>query len=468
MQLPRGCGDDKRLEDCMYVPVRTSSRDFATKTGLFLILAGVLLALFALYQLFGTAWVTQRAQKGLENELTEVTQQVQADTVLQNTFTQLETIIVTENIEVTETVETEVSTSPFDDLTAEELSALGAIVYKPQGEAIAQIISPDMGVDSIVVAGTSVADLRKGPGHYSESAALCSTGNAAIAGHRTTYDAPFGDIQNLAFGDEIQINTPYGNCIYMVLDKFIVEPNEHWVVEQDNEWSEAEAAKASEYNMPANRLTLTSCHPRYSAEQRFIVVAQLIETNVPYLPTQEEIAALIAETSTTTVVSEDVTTTETIEREETVETTVTEDVVEEAVDQANTVGDAEGFGTGLDGEGTKELLPAILYGLIFFMVCFRVWEFTHNGWGRGSYTNNEGVFVMEVRNVPPTRVKKNIMDEATGAYLRTEWVTQGGAGKLENVDPRKFKLAVYSIGAIPMLVAMSLWFYRIDLLLPSY
>ncbi|MFL2696840.1 MAG: class E sortase [Acidimicrobiales bacterium] len=74
------------------------------------------------------------------------------------------------------------------------------------------------------VAGTSVADLRKGPGHYSESAALCSTGNAAIAGHRTTYDAPFGDIQNLAFGDEIQINTPYGNCIYMVVDKFIVEP----------------------------------------------------------------------------------------------------------------------------------------------------------------------------------------------------------------------------------------------------
>ena len=428
------------------------NRSFATKAGLFLISAGVLLALFALYQLFGTAWVTQRAQKGLENELTEVTQQAQADTVLQNTFTKLETITITEEIEVAETVEKEISTSPFDDLSAEELSALGAIVYKPQGEAIAQIIAPDMGLDSIVVAGTAVNDLRKGPGHYSDSAALCSTGNAAVAGHRTTYDAPFGDIANLEFGDEIQVNTLYGNCIYTVTQRFIVEPSETWVVDDQGD----------------NRLTLTSCHPKYSAEQRYIVVAQLTQTNVPYLPTQEEIAALLTETSTTTVVSEEVTTTETIEREETVETTVTEDVVEEAVDQANTVVSTEGFGTGLDGEGTKELLPVILYGLIFFMVWFRVWEFTHNGWGRGSYMNDEGVFVMEVRNVPPTRVWKPVKDEG-GNYLgRWEWVTQGGAGKLKNVDPRKFKLAVYSIGAIPMLVAMSLWFYRIDLLLPSY
>ena len=377
----------------------TKLERFFRRTGLVLISSGVLLFLFAIYQLFGTALITAQAQKGLENDLDTVTEELASDEFIQNTFTKLETITVSEEVERTETVETEVSSSPFDNLTAEEISALSNIVYKPQGEAIAQIVAPVMGLDSIVVSGTTVSDLRKGPGHYTDSAALCSTGNAAIAGHRTTYGAPFGDIANLKFGDEIRVNTPYGNCIYTVTERFIVEPSDTWVVKDQGD----------------NRLTLTSCHPKYSAAQRYIVVAKLTQTDVPYLPTQEEINELIASTTETAIVSEEVTTTETVDRDLEVATEVTETFRDEAntvIEKTNT--ETEGFGEGLDGDD-GQLLAVILYGLVFFVLWYRIY--------RIATSENKG---------------------------------------------KKFKYITYGVGVFPMLVAMGFWFYRVDLFLPSY
>ena len=369
------------------------------RTGFVLISSGVLLFLFAIYQLFGTALITAQAQSSLENDLDTVTEELASDEFIQNTFMKLETVTISEGVERTETVETEVSSSPFDDFTAEEISALGNIVYKPQGEAIAQIVAPAMGLDSIVVSGTAVSDLRKGPGHYTDSAPLCSTGNAAIAGHRTTYGSPFGDIANLKFGDEIRVNTPYGNCIYTVTERFIVEPSDTGVVKDQGD----------------NRLTLTSCHPKYSAAQRYIVVAKLTQTDVPYLPSQKEISALIASTTQTSVVSEEVTTTETVEREVEVAREVTETIRDEAntvIEKTTTV--TEGFGEGLDGDD-DQLLAVILYGVVFFAVWYRTYRIANS----------------------------------------------------ENKE-RKFKYITYGVGVFPLLVAMGLWFYRIDLLLPSY
>ena len=369
------------------------------RTGFVLISSGVLLFLFAIYQLFGTALITAQAQSSLENDLDTVTEELASDEFIQNTFMKLETVTISEGVERTETVETEVSSSPFDDFTAEEISALGNIVYKPQGEAIAQIVAPAMGLDSIVVSGTAVSDLRKGPGHYTDSAPLCSTGNAAIAGHRTTYGSPFGDIANLKFGDEIRVNTPYGNCIYTVTKRFIVEPSDTGVVKDQGD----------------NRLTLTSCHPKYSAAQRYIVVAKLTQTDVPFLPSQKEISALIASTTQTSVVSEEVTTTETVEREVEVAREVTETIRDEAntvIEKTTTV--TEGFGEGLDGDD-DQLLAVILYGVVFFAVWYRTYRIANS----------------------------------------------------ENKE-RKFKYITYGVGVFPLLVAMGLWFYRIDLLLPSY
>jgi len=400
-----------------YRPTAPKPHTGAQTIGKLLISAGILLALFVVYQLFGTALITARAQSGLTNDLADAIEEAAADVHVQATLNKLETVTitetVTETVETTETIETEISTSPFDDLTASELAEIEAVAYQPEGEAIAQIQAPQMGLDSIVVQGTSVADLRKGPGHYVDSAALCTSGNAAIAGHRTTYGSPFGDIANLAFGDEIYVHTAYGSCTYTVTQRFVVQPNETGVVKDQGD----------------NRLTLTSCHPKYSAAQRYIVVAQLTESSAPYIPTQEEINELIATTTQTTVTSSQVTTSEVVETE--IETQVEVEVevpcedCEEAqspaqdTDQANTVGDSEGFGTGLDGEGTSELLAVILYGLIFFMVWYRVWLL------------------------------------ANSLKLRTAFI------------PHR-KLAAYAIGAIPMLVAMAFWFYHVDLFLPSY
>ena len=381
------------------------------RTGLTLISAGILLFLFAMYQLFGTALITKQAQAELTNDFTSVVEDVAANKNSQDTLDKLKTItiteITTETIESTETIQTEITASPFENLTAAELAEIEAIVYQPQGEAIAQIQAAEMNLDSIVVQGTSVSALRKGPGHYIDSTALCATGNAAIAGHRTTYGSPFGDIANLQYGDEIFVHTPYGSCTYTVTERFIVQPNETWVVKDQGD----------------NRLTLTSCHPKYSAAQRYVVVAQLTESSAPYLPSQSEIDALIAATSETTITTEEITTTETIETETKVEVEVEipcedcEDIQASTQDQANTIGEGDGFGTGLDGSGNSELLAVILYGILFFATWFRSFKVA------------------------------NYFGETKG---------------------RKFKHAAYAIASIPIVVTLAFWFYRLDLFLPSY
>ena len=367
----------------------------------------MLLFLFVMYQLFGTAFITARAQSNLTNEFDASIATVRADDTTQIVFARLELLTISTVEETTTTIETQTSASRFENFTAAEIAAIGAIAYQPEGKAIAQIVAPEMGLDSIVVQGTSVSDLRNGPGHYTNSAALCGSGNASIAGHRTTYGSPFGDIANLEFGDEIVVHTVYGSCTYMVTKRFVVQPNETWVVKDQGD----------------NRLTLTSCHPKYSAAQRYIVVAQLTESSAPYLPTQEEIDELIAATAQTTVTSSQVTTSEVVETE--IETQVEvpcEDCEEvqtsvQNQEQANTVGEGKGFGTGLDGEGKSELFAVALYGILFFATWFRAYRIA------------------------------NHFGEAKG---------------------RKFKYITYAAASIPMIVAMAFWFYHVDLFLPSY
>ena len=118
-----------------------------------------------------------------------------------------------------------------------------------------------IGIDKIVVAGTSTAELRKGPGHYANTPLPGQLGNAAIAGHRTTFGAPFYRINELVAGDEIKVTTLEGVFIYRVTEQLIVRPNDISVI--------APTADAE--------LTLTSCHPRFSASQRIVIKAKLDE-----------------------------------------------------------------------------------------------------------------------------------------------------------------------------------------------
>ena len=84
----------------------------------------------------------------------------------------------------------------------------------PSGEAVAIIRIPKIGVDQAVVEGVSLASLRKGPGHYPSTPLPGEAGNAAIAGHRTTYGAPFNRLDELVAGDEIQVTTVRGSYTY--------------------------------------------------------------------------------------------------------------------------------------------------------------------------------------------------------------------------------------------------------------
>lgn len=115
-----------------------------------------------------------------------------------------------------------------------------------------------------VVEGVSLDDLRAGPGHYPDSDAPGGPGNFAISGHRTTYGAPFYDLDDLEAGDEVHVVDRDGvRWVYTVTEERIVAPNDVWVVGDDP------------LGTGEPILTLTTCHPRFSAAQRLIVFATL-------------------------------------------------------------------------------------------------------------------------------------------------------------------------------------------------
>lgn len=133
-----------------------------------------------------------------------------------------------------------------------------------EGDPLTRMIIKKIGVDTIVVEGTSSSALRAGSGHYARTPLPGAIGNVAIAGHRTTYGRPFAKLDKLAVGDEVILETPKGRHIYKLTRKpWITTPNDWTVIE-----------------VPTNDalLTLTTCHPKGSAKQRLIVRAQLVRT----------------------------------------------------------------------------------------------------------------------------------------------------------------------------------------------
>lgn len=130
------------------------------------------------------------------------------------------------------------------------------------GDSLTRIKIPRIGVDVVVVEGTTASALRAGAGHYPATPLPCEVGNVAIAGHRTTYGRPFHDMDQLEPGDRITLETPIGECTYEVDDDpFIVSPTQTEVVENTPE---------------AAKLTLTTCHPKGSARQRLVLHATMV------------------------------------------------------------------------------------------------------------------------------------------------------------------------------------------------
>ncbi len=128
------------------------------------------------------------------------------------------------------------------------------------GEPFGRLVSPRMHLDSVVVKGTSRRDLMRGPGWITTTDYPGPTGNCGISGHRTTYGAPFRQLDRLRPGDTIQFYSPYRVYTYRVRRVFSVTPDRVEVV--------ATTKKP--------QLTMTACHPPYSARYRLIAQSDLV------------------------------------------------------------------------------------------------------------------------------------------------------------------------------------------------
>jgi sortase A len=128
------------------------------------------------------------------------------------------------------------------------------------GDAIGKIVIPAIGVSRFIVEGTNLGDLRKGPGHYRDTPMPGERGTVAIAGHRTTYGAPFRHVDNLRRGNPVVLEMPYGRYRYRVERIRIVDADALWVKRR----------------RPYERLVLSACHPLHSAAQRIVVFARLV------------------------------------------------------------------------------------------------------------------------------------------------------------------------------------------------
>jgi sortase A len=128
------------------------------------------------------------------------------------------------------------------------------------GDAIGRIELPSLDRGYYMVEGTKKADLRKGPGHYADTPLPGERGTVGVAGHRTTYGAPFRTIDKLRPGNRVVLEMTYGTFVYRVEKTRIVDP------------SEVSVKRRVRYD----RLILSACHPLYSAAQRVVVFARFV------------------------------------------------------------------------------------------------------------------------------------------------------------------------------------------------
>ena len=389
-----------------------------------IIALGLIILLFGIFQLWGTGVIEARAQQDLDDDFSDL---LEASSVWEPAPPPPVAVDSTDTADPTATpepIETPRSAddpnpSPPSPSPTPTMEPAGdpqppptphpewlAMLYRDQGSAIARIQIPRIGLDKTVVEGVRVGDLRKGPGHYPATAMLGQEGNAAIAGHRTTYGAPFGDIDELLPGDEMIITTIQGEFIYKVLEQgegyghLIVPPTAVEVLDQD-------------FPVHPNRLTLTACHPKGSARQRIIVVGELVGEPAPTYPRpgqQQQSAIQLADENVDEVESSnqtitptpapeptdeattptpepepaDETATSTPEPEPTDEATTPtpastpttdptpeteEEDEEEETAAAAASPTADSFGEGLDGD-SDGLIPAVLWGLAAMAIWF--------------------------------------------------------------------------------------------------
>ena len=214
--------------------------------------SGTLILLFLAYQLVFTNFITARAQDAAAAEL-------------EDRFDALRDALP--EPEVVDVVPPGPSTTDVPDESGEgeeESDVEVALFAEPLpgvGEEFGRIVVPSLDLEHIMFEGVDRDTLKNGPGHMPWTPLPGQPGNAVISGHRTTYGAPFFDFDQLAPGDEIVVETLLGAHTYEVRESIIVQPTDVWVTD----------------SRPGAWLTLTTCHPRFSASQRLVIFAELVE-----------------------------------------------------------------------------------------------------------------------------------------------------------------------------------------------
>jgi len=261
--------------------------------GRVMIITGLIVLLFVVFQLWGTNFQEARSQSDLRDDFDQRLDE--AASLIDFTVVAPTTTLPSATLHAATVPATTSSSMPVVDeavppeppsttvtLPGGYDPAVLALYLPEDGDALARLEIPAIDVDKVVVRGVAVSDLRKGPGHYSQSALPGNAGNSAIAGHRTTWGSPFNRIDELTPGDEIVVTTIQGEFRYRVLDPeeaydgqldlvddrgdghIIVDPNAAWVLTDFGD----------------DRLTLTACHPKLSSRQRIVVAAELINPTV--------------------------------------------------------------------------------------------------------------------------------------------------------------------------------------------
>ncbi|HEU5363316.1 MAG TPA: class D sortase [Gaiellaceae bacterium] len=150
-----------------------------------------------------------------------------------------------------------------DAATVEREVARAAAAYRRTlhtGDPVGRLKIGRIGLSMVVVQGTDHETLKKGPGHYVQSGVPGEGHLIYVAGHRTTYLAPFADINDIRVGDYVTFSVPYGTFTYRVRRHYIVPADELSVLRDHGR----------------ELLRLQACHPRFFATHRYIVDAALV------------------------------------------------------------------------------------------------------------------------------------------------------------------------------------------------
>jgi sortase A len=204
--------------------------------GELLITAGVVVGLFTIYTLFWTGVETANEQEALEEQFSSAGRDPAPTS--------------------------DDSPAPTQQPGPEPLS----------GDAYARLTIPRLGDDWrwIVVQGVDLQTLTRGPGHYPDTVDPGEVGNFAVAGHRATYGEPFANLDRVQVGDEVRVERAGMLHTYVVTESFITDPSDTDVLLPVPGQPGVEANEAV--------LTLTTCHPRWSSNERLIVHAALAES----------------------------------------------------------------------------------------------------------------------------------------------------------------------------------------------